>query len=142
MNIFDDLIKLARERKLKPVEGSYTNKLLNDKDKAFFDRAGQGRYSPASTIKPAIGLYGLENKIIDWEYTIDDPGFFVLPEDNRIYRGWKKGGHGNINLMDAIIESSNTFFFSLAYESEIENLIEHPTSRSRVFAWYLGHCIL
>ena len=31
MNIFEDLIKLARERKLKPVEGSYTNKLLNDK---------------------------------------------------------------------------------------------------------------
>tara|TARA_Y100000741_G_C17902678_1_gene415984 strand:+ start:28 stop:297 length:270 start_codon:yes stop_codon:yes gene_type:complete len=31
MNIFDDLIKLARERKSKPVKGSYTNKLLNDK---------------------------------------------------------------------------------------------------------------
>ena len=31
MNIFDDLIKLARERKSKPVEGSYTNKLLSDK---------------------------------------------------------------------------------------------------------------
>tara|TARA_B100001063_G_scaffold219071_1_gene222904 strand:- start:2230 stop:2499 length:270 start_codon:yes stop_codon:yes gene_type:complete len=31
MNIFDDLIKLARERKNKPVEGSYTNKLLGDK---------------------------------------------------------------------------------------------------------------
>jgi len=31
MNIFDDLIKLARERKKNPVEGSYTNKLLNDK---------------------------------------------------------------------------------------------------------------
>ena len=31
MNIFDNLIKLARERKDKPVEGSYTNKLLNDK---------------------------------------------------------------------------------------------------------------
>ena len=31
MNIFDNLIKLARERKIKPVEGSYTNKLLNDK---------------------------------------------------------------------------------------------------------------
>ena len=101
------------------------NQLLNDKDKPFFDRAGQGRYSPASTIKPAIGLYGLENKIIDWEYTIDDPGFFVLPEDNRIYRGWKKGGHGNINLMDAIIESSNTFFFSLAYNSEIDELVNH-----------------
>ena len=31
MKIFDDLIKLARERKAKPVESSYTNKLLNDK---------------------------------------------------------------------------------------------------------------
>ena len=31
MNIFDSLIKLARQRKDKPVEGSYTNKLLNDK---------------------------------------------------------------------------------------------------------------
>ena len=31
MKIFDNLIKLARERKDKPVEGSYTNKLLSDK---------------------------------------------------------------------------------------------------------------
>ena len=31
MNIFDDLINLARERKVKPLEGSYTNKLLSDK---------------------------------------------------------------------------------------------------------------
>jgi len=31
MNIFDDLLKLARERKKNPVEGSYTNKLLSDK---------------------------------------------------------------------------------------------------------------
>ena len=99
--------------------------LITNENKPFFDRAVQGRYSPASTIKPAIGLFGLENKIIDWDYTIDDPGFFVLPEDNRIYRGWKKGGHGNINLNDAIIESSNTFFFSLAYQSDIDNLRDH-----------------
>ena len=99
--------------------------LITNENKPFFDRAVQGRYSPASTIKPAIGLFGLENKIIDWDYTIDDPGFFILPEDNRIYRGWKKGGHGNINLNDAIIESSNTFFFSLAYQSDIDNLRDH-----------------
>lgn len=99
--------------------------LLQDKDKPFFDRASQGRYSPASTIKPAIGLYGLENKMIDWDFKINDPGYFVLPEDKRIYRGWKDGGHGDISLENAIIESSNTFFFSLAYESDIENLIDH-----------------
>ena len=99
-------------------------KLLNDKNKPFFDRAAQGRYSPASTIKPAIGLYGLESNIINWDYFINDPGFFILPEDERIFRGWKKGGHGNINLNNAIIESSNTFFFSLAYKSDINELIE------------------
>ena len=101
------------------------NKLLNDNDKPFFDRAGQGRYSPASTIKPAIGLFGLEKDLIDWQYTIDDIGFFVLPEDGRIYRGWRKDGHGIINLQDAIIESSNTFFFSLAYQTEVNELVEY-----------------
>ena len=69
--------------------------------------------------------FGIENNIIDWDFTLDDPGYFILPEDGRIYRGWKKGGHGNINLNDAIIESSNTFFFSLAYKSEIEDLTKH-----------------
>jgi len=101
------------------------NKLLNDDDKPFFDRAGQGRYSPASTIKPAIGLFGLEKDLIDWQYTIDDIGFFVLPEDGRIYRGWRKDGHGIINLHDAIIESSNTFFFSLAYQTEVNELVKY-----------------
>ena len=100
-------------------------KLLDDKNKPFFDRAAQGRYSPASTIKPAIGLYGLESNIIDWDYFLNDPGFFILPEDDRTLRGWKKGGHGNINLNSAIIESSNTFFFSLAYKSNINELIEY-----------------
>ena len=31
LNTLESLIKLARERKSSPVEGSYTNKLLNDK---------------------------------------------------------------------------------------------------------------
>ena len=101
------------------------NALLKDPNKPFFDRAAQGRYSPASTIKPAIGLYGLEENLIDWNFSINDPGYFILPEDQRIYRGWKKGGHGNVNLKKAMIVSSNTFFFSLAYQSNIDNLINH-----------------
>ena len=34
LKILEDLITLARERKSKPVEGSYTNKLLEDKSLA------------------------------------------------------------------------------------------------------------
>ena len=101
------------------------NALLKDPNKPFFDRAAQGRYSPASTIKPAIGLFGLEENLIDWNFSINDPGYFILPEDQRIYRGWRKGGHGNVNLKKAMIVSSNTFFFSLAYQSNIDNLINH-----------------
>ena len=32
LNTLEDLFKIARERKNNPVEGSYTNKLLNDKN--------------------------------------------------------------------------------------------------------------
>ena len=107
------------------ISSSAFNALIQDNDKPFFDRASQGRYSPASTIKPAIGLFGLENKIIDWDFSINDPGYFILPEDQRVYRGWRKGGHGKVNLNKAMIVSSNTFFFSLAYQSDIYKLIDY-----------------
>ena len=34
LKILEDLVNLARERKIKPIEGSYTNKLLEDKSLA------------------------------------------------------------------------------------------------------------
>ena len=99
--------------------------LINNPEKPFFNRALQGRYPPASTIKPAIGMYGLAKGIIDWDYEIKDPGFFTLPETGRVYRGWLKGGHGKVNMRKAMLVSSNTYFFSLAYQSDITELSEH-----------------
>jgi len=32
LNVLEDLISLARQRKEKPIDGSYTNKLLKDKN--------------------------------------------------------------------------------------------------------------
>ena len=102
--------------------------LINDPDKPFFNRALQGRYPPASTIKPAIGMYGLANDIIDWDYEIKDPGFFTLPETGRVFRGWLKGGHGKVNMRKAILVSSNTYFFSLAYKADINELSDYLSS--------------
>jgi penicillin-binding protein 2 len=96
--------------------------LIQDPDKPFFNRALQGRYPPASTIKPAIGMFGLSNNLINWKEEVDDPGFFTLPENGRIYRGWKEGGHKNVNLKKALMVSSNTYFFKLAYQSDIKDL--------------------
>jgi len=107
------------------ISNNQFNALIQDPKKPFFNRALKGRYPPASTIKPALGIFGVQNQLIDWNFSIDDPGFFTLPEDGRIYRGWKKGGHGKVDLDKAIVVSSNTYFFSLAYRSDIDDLAEH-----------------
>ena len=104
------------------------DELLSSKEKPFFNRALKGRYPPASSIKPAIAIYGLEEELIDWNFSIFDEGFFTLPEDGRIYRDWKEGGHGNTNLFKAITQSSNTYFFDLAYRSDINRLNKHLSS--------------
>ena len=84
--------------------------LINDSDKPFFNRALKGRYPPASTIKPAIGMYGVSNDIVNWDFEMKDPGFFTLPETGRVFRGWRKGGHGKVNMHKAYLVSSNTYF--------------------------------
>ena len=87
--------------------------LINDPDKPFFDRSVAGRYPPASTIKPLVGIHALNRGQISWTTKIDDPGFFELPEDGRIFRSWGEIAHGLINLNQALIRSSNTYFLIL-----------------------------
>ena len=102
--------------------------LINDPDKPFFNRAIQGRYPPASTIKPAIGMYGLSKNIVNWDFEMKDPGFFTLPETGRVFRGWRKGGHGKVDMHKAFLVSSNTYFLSLAYQADIQELANHLSS--------------
>jgi len=98
--------------------------LINDPDKPFFDRSVAGRYPPASTIKPLVGIHALNRGQISWTTKINDPGFFKLPEDGRIFRSWGEIAHGLINLNQALIRSSNTYFFKLAYNSGINELAD------------------
>ena len=102
--------------------------LFNDPNKPFFNRALQGRYPPASTIKPAIGIYGLSNNIVNWDFEMKDPGYFTLPETGRIFRGWREGGHGKVNMHKAFLVSSNTYFCSVAYQADITKLSNHLSS--------------
>ena len=104
------------------------DELLLSEEKPIFNRALKGRYPPASSIKPAIAMFGIEQGLIDWNFSIFDEGFFTLPEDGRIYRDWKEGGHGDTNLFKAITQSSNTYFFDLAYRSDINQLNKHLLS--------------
>ena len=88
----------------------------------FFNRAISGLYPPASTIKPFIGLLGLEEKIINETTIVEDKGFFQLSEEGRKYRGWKEEGHGKVNLNKAIVESSDVYFYELASKLTIDRI--------------------
>ncbi|TCS41679.1 penicillin-binding protein 2 [Reinekea marinisedimentorum] len=96
------------------------NELRDSPDKPFLNRATRGQYPAASTIKPFIGLAGVDGGFTTWSYTINDNGWFQLPNDDRIYRDWKRGGHGIVNLTDAIEESVDTYFYELAYRMTLE----------------------
>ncbi len=90
------------------------NKLQNAEDRPLYNRAIRGQYPIASTIKPFLGLEGLESNIITPDYVIRDPGFYMLHGSHHIYRDWMPGGHGYVNLTKAIIESCDTFFYNLS----------------------------
>ena len=107
------------------LNGSENGSLFLDsyiEEAPFFNRAISGSYPPASTIKPFIGLLGLEEEIINSSTIIEDIGFFQLKEDGRKYRGWKEDGHGKVNLNKAIVESSDVYFYELASKLTIDRI--------------------
>ena len=96
--------------------------LSSDTNAPFFNRAISGNYPPASTLKPFLGLLGLESEIISWNTEIKDEGFFQIQDEGRKYRGWKEEGHGIVDLNKAIIESSDVYFYELASKTNVDQI--------------------
>ena len=96
--------------------------LSADPDAPFFNRVISGNYPPASTLKPFLGLLGLESGVINWDTEIKDEGFFRIQEGGRKYRGWKEEGHGVVDLNKAIIESSDVYFYELASRTTVDQI--------------------
>lgn len=96
--------------------------LRDNLDTPLFDRATRGQYPPASTLKPFLGLAALDSGATNWNRVIDDPGFYQLPNDDRLYRDWKRDGHGKINLKSAIVESCDIYFYDVAIRTGIDEI--------------------
>jgi len=103
------------------------NRLLQSKDRPLINRATQGRYPPASTVKPQLAILGLEVGAITPSTIINDRGWFQIPNTKRRFRDWKRWGHGKINVYTAIEQSSDTFFYNLAYNVGIDNISNFMT---------------
>ncbi len=98
--------------------------LLKDPNRPLVNRATQGIYPPASTVKPYIAVSALSTGVIDKDTSLFDPGWWQLPGSEKRYRDWKKWGHGRLNVTKALEESSDTFFYQLAYKMGIDRLSE------------------
>jgi len=96
--------------------------LLHSPDRPLFNRAINGQYPPGSTVKPFLGLAGLEYKVDHVRRRTWCKGYFQLPGRERKYRDWKKGGHGSVDLKTAIIESCDVYFYELAQSLGIERM--------------------
>jgi len=94
--------------------------LRDSPDKPLFNRAILGQYPPGSTVKPFIGLAGLDAGIAN--NSLFCPGWFELEGDERRYRDWKKHGHGETNLDKAIVESCDVYFYELAQRLRIDKM--------------------
>ncbi len=94
--------------------------LLDSPGRPLFNRVLQGGYEPGSTIKPFVGLAGLELGLRRPQDTTLSTGAFRLPGQEREYRDVRRGGHGLVNLDKAIAQSVNTYFFQLAVDMGID----------------------
>jgi penicillin-binding protein 2 len=96
--------------------------LQKDKNHPLYNRTLRGLYMPGSTIKPFIAIEGLTSGVITASYKIYDPGWYQIPNTQHVFHDWKIGGHGKINLANAIIESCDTYFYNLANKLGIKRL--------------------
>lgn len=97
-------------------------KLLNAPSRPLFDRAVQGGYEPGSTIKPFIALAGLDSGLRSADQRVFSSGAFTLPGQPREYRDWKRGGHGWVDLREALAQSVNTYFYALAVDLGVDRI--------------------
>jgi len=91
------------------ILASAYNNYLTDHSKPLFNRTIAGNYPPGSIFKPLVALAALEEGLINQQKTFLSTGGLQIGQ--WFFPDWKYGGHGRINVIKAIAESVNTFFY-------------------------------
>ena len=98
------------------------NRLINDPNKPLLNRAIQSRYPPGSTFKIVSALAALEEGIVDEHTTHYCSGSIYF---GRTFKCWKEGGHGSVDLFDAITQSCDVYFYEIAKKLDIDILAKY-----------------
>ena len=96
--------------------------LTDHKERPMMNRAISGAYPPASTFKIVTASSVLENKVATTSTTVRCPGYFELGD--RRFRCWQRSGHGTENVLKALRDSCDVYFYQTATWLGIDRLIK------------------
>ncbi len=99
------------------------NKLMSNPFRAMENKVIQGEYPPASTYKIVTAMAGLEEGVINRNTTFYCPGYYQYGD--RIFRCWSKGGHGHVNVVKALAESCDVFFYQVGQKLGVDRLAKY-----------------
>ena len=103
------------------VSQEYWQELMNDPQKPMNNKPISATYPPGSTFKLVVAIAALENNINPAKKVFCN-GYYQL--GNRKFHCWKKGGHGDMNMSDAIKNSCNVYFFDIANQIGIDKITQ------------------
>lgn len=87
-------------------------RLTNDPSHPLYNRAIQSVYPPGSTFKIIVSLAGLEAGIINPDEKINCKG--SIKSGKHSFRCWKTRGHGPMSFHDALVESCDVYYYTMA----------------------------
>ncbi len=90
-----------------------------DEKKPLFHKAVTGAYAPGSTFKMMVGIAAKQAGVED-DWHVSCPGYF--PYGGRNFHCWQRGGHGRVDLHNAIKDSCDVYFYQAALRAGPERI--------------------
>jgi penicillin-binding protein 2 len=106
------------------ISSSEWKKLNNDPAKPLLNRVIQARYPPASPFKLAVAAMGLKRGLIRLSTYMPEPCRGGLRLGNRVFRCWKREGHGPQDLTGAVAASCDVYFYQLGIRLGLDAIIQ------------------
>ena len=101
------------------------NALQSNEDLPLFNRAIRGNYPPGSTIKPMLSLAALQVGATNLTRRSLCIGWYSLPGNKHRYRDWRREGHGEVNLHDALEQSCDVYFYEISRDIGIDTMHQY-----------------
>jgi penicillin-binding protein 2 len=99
-------------------------RLNTDPARPLLNRVIQARYPPASPFKLAISAMALKRGLVRLGTRMPEPCRGGMRLGNRVFRCWKKDGHGSLDLIGAVAASCDVYFYQLGLQLGLEAIIQ------------------